>query len=138
MQIYQDNALNLARAASQEALADAPVLPEEITHLVTVTCTGFASPGVDVGLIEQLQLPATTQRIRVGFMGCHGAINGLRTIRGLTAADPDAKVLLCCIELCSPHFRVASEADIVIGSALFGDGAAALVAEAALLTLPGN
>jgi alpha-pyrone synthase len=78
-----------------------------VTHLVTVSCTGFMAPGVDVALIEGLGLAATVQRTHVGYMGCHGALNGLRVARAFTGADPGACVLLCAVELCSLHYYSA-------------------------------
>lgn len=101
--------------------------PASITHLVTVSCTGFAAPGVDWHLFDALGLSPTVQRVQVGFMGCHGAINGLRTARGLAAADPDAVVLLCAVELCSLHYRMTWEDEAMVGNALFADGSAAVV-----------
>lgn len=128
MQLYGQLAGPLAEAAALRALEDAQTEPDEITHLVTVSCTGFGAPGIDIGLIQTLGLPATTQRINVGFMGCHGAINGMRAVRGLVAAEPDAKVLMCAVELCSLHYRLTWDDEGIIGNALFADGAAALVA----------
>lgn len=127
MELYTYFAGPMAESASQAALDDADVPPEEITHLVTVSCTGFAAPGVDIQLIKTLGLPETTQRINVGFMGCHGAINGLRAVQGLVAANPKAKVLMCAVELCSLHYRMAWDDEGIIGNALFADGAGALV-----------
>jgi predicted naringenin-chalcone synthase len=101
--------------------------PGSITHLVTVSCTGFAAPGLDWYLFDDLGLSPTVQRVQVGFMGCHGAINGLRTARGLAAADPQAVVLLCAVELCSLHYRMRWDDEAMIGNALFADGAAAAV-----------
>lgn len=128
MQIYGEFALQLAATACNRALDDAKVKADEITHLVTVSCTGFGAPGVDIGLIQSLGLPATTQRLHLGFMGCHGAINGMRAVRGLVAADPHAKVLMCAVEICSLHFRLTWDDEGIIGNALFSDGAAAIVA----------
>lgn len=98
-----------------------------ITHLVTVSCTGFAAPGLDWKLFDALGLSGHVQRVHVGFMGCHGAINGLRTARGLVAADPDAVVLVCAVELCSLHYRMDWDDEAMVGNALFADGAAALI-----------
>jgi predicted naringenin-chalcone synthase len=124
---YAQDALPLALAAARVALTRAAVPPASLTHLVTVSCTGFAAPGVDVGLIRALGLPATTQRTHIGFMGCHGAINGLRVAHALAAADPRARVLLCAVELCSLHFQYGSDPDQLIANALFADGAGAAV-----------
>ena len=75
------------------ALADAELGGPEISHLVTVSCTGFHAPGIDMELIRALELPPTVARTHVGFMGCHGAFNGLRVASAFAAADPDAVLL---------------------------------------------
>jgi predicted naringenin-chalcone synthase len=130
MQWYADHAPPLALRASHDALERAELSPRDVTHLVTVSCTGFMAPGIDLQLIRKLGLPATVQRTHVGFMGCHGALNGLRVARGLMAADPGARVLLCAVEICSLHFCSSWDANRVVGNAIFGDGAAALVGSA--------
>lgn len=127
MRLYAEHAGPLALAAAGSAIASSSVLPGELTHLITVCCTGFEAPGFDIELIDRLGLPATVERIQIGFMGCHGAINGLRAALGITAADPAARVLLCATELCSLHFCFSWEPDRILGNVLFADGSAALV-----------
>ena len=127
MQIYVAEAAPLALTAARQALDQSGVRPADVTHLVSVSCTGFSAPGVDVALIQGLELPTTTQRTHVGFMGCHGALNGLRVARALTTADPTARVLLCAVELCSLHYHYGWDPKRVVANALFADGAAALV-----------
>jgi prepilin-type processing-associated H-X9-DG protein len=127
MERYCREALPLATEACRKALAEAGIAPSEITHLVTVSCTGFAAPGVDVGLIKGLGLKPTTVRTNVGFMGCHGAINGLRAAAGYTGSDPKARVLMCCVELSSLHFYYGWNPKRMVGNALFADGSAAVV-----------
>jgi predicted naringenin-chalcone synthase len=130
MRVYSEEAPKLALEASRRALADANVGAETITHLVTVSCTGFAAPGVDIAVIRGLGLPATTERVHVGFMGCHGALNGLRVARAFAAADPGATVLLCAVELCSIHYHYGWDPKRVVANALFADGAGAAVVRA--------
>jgi predicted naringenin-chalcone synthase len=130
MALYEREALPMALASSQQALADADVRPADITHLVTVSCTGFAAPGFDIGLIKALGLPATVQRTHVGFMGCHGALNGLRVASAYADALPGAKILLCATEICSIHYYYPWNPKRIVGNALFGDGSAALVGAA--------
>jgi predicted naringenin-chalcone synthase len=130
MAMYMREALPLAQAAARQALDESGVAPQAITHLVTVSCTGFAAPGFDIGLVKALELPATVARTHVGFMGCHGALNGLRVARAYTSADPSARVLLCAAELCSIHYHYAWDPKRLVGNALFADGAAAIVASA--------
>jgi predicted naringenin-chalcone synthase len=127
MRRYDEQVRPLALEAARRAIAAAGIAPGEITHLVTVSCTGFAAPGFDVALIEDLALNPTVERTHLGFMGCHGALNGLRVARALTGSDPSACVLLCAAELCSLHFQYGFDAEQAVANALFADGAAALV-----------
>jgi predicted naringenin-chalcone synthase len=124
---YGEEAPTLAHRAASAALDASGVAADEITHLITVSCTGFNAPGIDIALIDRLGLPSTTERVQVGFMGCHGAINGLRAARGLVAANPEAKVLVCCVELCSLHFQYGTDTDLIVSNALFADGASAMI-----------
>ena len=117
----------LALAASRRALDAGGVDPATITHLVTVSCTGFSAPGFDLALIHGLALDPGVARTHVGFMGCHGALNGLRVASAFAMAEPAAHVLVCAAELCSLHFRYGWDADQAVSNALFGDGAAAVV-----------
>ena len=127
MKTYEEYALPLALRAAEAAFADARMDAKAITHIVTVSCTGFAAPGVDVGLIQRLGLRPTTERTHVGFMGCHGALNGLRVARALSDADPAARVLLCAVELCSLHYHYGWNPKRMVANALFADGAAAVI-----------
>ncbi len=130
MELYARFASDLAVQSARQALEASQVNAEQITHLVVVTCTGFDAPGVDLELIERLGLPKTTQRVQVGFMGCHGAINGIRTALAIAGSNPRAKVLLCAIELCSLHYRFTWDAEKIIGNALFADGSGSIIVSA--------
>jgi len=123
---YEAEAPPLAEEASRRALEDASTSAEDITHLVTVSCTGFFSPGLDAALIETLGLSRTVHRTHVGFMGCHGALNGLR-VAASQAWEAEARVLLCAVELCSLHFSYGWDPETMVANALFADGAAAVV-----------
>ena len=127
MKVFAQSALPLALEASAKALRQASLDPDKITHLVTVSCSGFQAPGVDIGLIRGLNLSPTTERIHIGFMGCHGALNGLRAASALAAAHPKARILLCAVELCSLHYQYGWDPEQVVANALFADGAAAAV-----------
>jgi predicted naringenin-chalcone synthase len=127
MKFYAECAPALALEAATRSLEEAKLKPSDITHLVTVSCTGFDAPGVDIALIDKLGLRPTTQRVQVGFMGCHGAINGLRVAKALAESDPKARVLLCAVELCSLHYRFLWDPQRIVANALFADGAAAVV-----------
>jgi len=128
---YADHAPQLAVDAASDALGLADLSPEQVTQLITVTCTGFVSPGIDMSLVKQLGLSPSVGRTQVGFMGCHGALNGLRVAQAFADADPKACVLMCAVELCSLHYQYGWDADRLVSNALFADGAAAVAASGA-------
>jgi alkylresorcinol/alkylpyrone synthase len=127
MKVYERQAAPLALSAARQALADAQCPADAVTGLITVSCTGFQAPGVDIRLIKELPLPATVQRTHVGFMGCHAAFNGLRVARAFADADPHACVLVCATELCSLHYHYGYDPKKLVGNALFADGSAAVL-----------
>ena len=127
MQRYALEAPPLALEAAQQALAASGVAAARLTHLVTVSCTGFSAPGIDVALIKGLGLPPSIGRVQIGFMGCHGALNGLRVAQAFVEAEPTARALLCAVELCSLHYQYGLNPEAIVANALFADGAAAAV-----------
>lgn len=127
MQRYAQDAPLLALTAARRALVGSRLAASQLSHLVTVSCTGFVAPGVDIRLIKALGLAQDVGRVHIGFMGCHGALNGLRVASALVSASPGAGVLLCAVELCSLHFCYGWDAEKVVSNALFADGAAALI-----------
>ncbi len=127
MELYAEHARPLARDAARAALVDADLEAQQITHLVTVSCTGFGAPGVDRDLIDDLGLSSDVARTHIGFMGCHAALNALRVARAFAAESPAAHVLVCAVELCTLHVQHTWHVDDVVGHALFADGAAAAV-----------
>ena len=100
---------------------------QEITHLITVTCTGLSAPGLDLQLMELLNLPKNIFRTSVNFMGCYAAIHALKLADTLARTDPDARILIVCTELCTLHFQQKATTDNITSSLLFGDGSAAVL-----------
>ena len=131
MQRYELEAPLLAVKAAAAALQQSSLEPSQITHLITVSCSGFSAPGVDLAIVEALGLPFSTARTHVGFMGCHGALNGLRTAHAFSAADPNACVMVCATELCTLHHQYGWDPQKIVANSLFADGAAAVVGRAA-------
>ena len=127
MEAYEQCAPGLAESAGRSALADAGVAARDVTDLIVVSCTGFSAPGVDVALVERLGMRPTVRRTLVGYMGCFGAIVGLRTAVGASLACPAGVCLVVCVELCSLHVRPDRSTENQVTSALFGDGASAAV-----------
>ncbi len=120
----------MAQRAAEGALHESGIRAGQLTHLITVSCTGFAAPGFDQSLIAALGMRSTIARTHIGYMGCHGALNGLRVARAFVGAAPAARVLLCAAELCTLHLYYGWNQEKMIANALFGDGAAAVVCAA--------
>ncbi len=127
---YEEAIAPMAAEAAGKALASAGMAASEVTHLVTVSCTGFSAPGFDLALFDRLGLRPVVQRTHVGFMGCHGALNGLRVAGAFAGADRSARVLVCAAELTSLHFRYEADPRLSVVNALFADGAAAVAGRA--------
>lgn len=128
MHRYERHAGPLALRVASEALGKSALLPRQITHLITVTCTGFFAPGIDCRLVEGLSLERTVERMQLGFMGCHALLNALRVAAAIARSEPEARILVTSLELCSLHFQYGWDADRVVSNSLFADGAGALVA----------
>ncbi|MEV4902692.1 type III polyketide synthase [Citricoccus sp. NPDC055426] len=135
--VYAEHAGDLYERAAAGALADCPDLgTADVTHVITVSCTGFFSPGPDYQLVRRLGLPDTTKRIHLGFMGCYAALPALRDAAAICAAEPAAVVLVVSAELCTVHVRVANDQDTIVGASLFSDGAGAAVVTGADRPVP--
>lgn len=129
--LFAEEATKLFIEAADAAVSKCDGIdPQDITHLVTVSCTGFFNPGPDYKIVRALGLNPAVQRYHLGFMGCYAAFPALRAAKSFCEADPAAVVLVVCAELCSLHVRTSNDPDTIMGSALFADGAAAAVVTA--------
>ena len=128
MAIYKANALNVAALAIENCLEKIPAFAKgSITHLITVSCTGMYAPGIDIELVQKLNLASTTQRTTINFMGCYGAFNALKVADAICQSQPSANVMVVCVELCTLHFQKSMSLDNMIANAIFADGAAAVL-----------
>lgn len=130
-EIFAREAGPLFIESARKALEACPDLSAaDVTHVITVSCTGFYNPGPDYQVVRGLGLSPSTQRFHLGFMGCYAAFPGLRAAKSFCEADPNAVVLVICVELCSLHVRSSNNPDAIMGSAIFADGAAAAIVTA--------
>ncbi len=123
MGLYAEGAPGLGLAAIDALAAQMPL--DGITHLIVASCTGFVAPGIDQIIAAALELDPGVERLLIGFMGCYAAITALRTARHIVRSEPDARVLVLTIELCSLHLRETQELEPLLAMLQFGDGAAA-------------
>ncbi|HSG54214.1 MAG TPA: type III polyketide synthase [Paracoccaceae bacterium] len=122
MQVYATEAPALAL----QAIAGLPKLGI-ITHIVVASCTGFMAPGLDQVIARKLCLPPSVERISIGFMGCYAGITALRTAAHLVRSQPDARVLVVAVELCSLHLQKTGNIEALLAMRQFADGAAAAI-----------
>ncbi len=126
MKLYKQEALPLSLKAAQNCLDE---LDEaiHITHLITVSCTGMSAPGLDLELVEALNLSPNIFRTSVNFMGCYAGIHALKLGKMICDSIPNANVLIVATELCTLHFQQDYTLDNAASSLLFADGSAALL-----------
>ncbi|GHM98928.1 chalcone synthase [Cytophagales bacterium WSM2-2] len=127
MSAYRQYACPLSLEAIKNCVE--PNRISEITHLITVSCTGMYAPGLDIDILNSLSLPTSTERTCINFMGCYAAVNGLKVADAICKSNNDAKVLIVCTELCSLHFQKEFTEDNILANALFADGSAAILVE---------
>lgn len=124
MEWFQCCATKLSATAIRNCLRGL-IKKNEITHLITVSCTGLSAPGLDISILEEMKLNPSLSRTSVNFMGCYAAIHALKMANAICLADRDARVVIVCTELCTLHFQKEYDMDNITSSLLFGDGAAA-------------
>jgi predicted naringenin-chalcone synthase len=125
MGIYEKVALDLSVEAIAK-LIEGHIPAKDITHLITISCTGMSAPGLDLQVMEALQLASTIFRTSINFMGCYAAIHGLKMAKMICDSTPNANVVVVATELCTLHFQKEYSEDNAASSLLFADGAAAV------------
>jgi alkylresorcinol/alkylpyrone synthase len=126
--LYVDNAVEILAGAAVRCLAAAGLAAEAVDAVVTVSTTGIATPSLDARLMERLPLRSDVQRLPIFGLGCAGGVTGLARAAALSRAMPDATILVLVVELCGLTFRAQDlSKSNIIATALFGDGAAALL-----------
>jgi predicted naringenin-chalcone synthase len=128
MQWFNENAAALSVATIKDCI-DGKINSNGITHLITVSCTGLSAPGLDLEIMEAMQLPSTLYRTSVNFMGCYAAIHALKLADAICKTDTAANVIIVCTELCTLHFQKENTVDNITSTLLFADGCAAALVQ---------
>jgi alkylresorcinol/alkylpyrone synthase len=139
MSRFVAEAMPLGKEAVAAALADADLDPADVGLFTVVSCTGYATPGLDILLARDLGMTDAVQRLHIGHMGCYAALPGLSATADFVAARRRPAVMLC-LELTSLHVQPSTETarsgeptaeDLqqMVAHALFSDAAAAVVLE---------
>ena len=125
--LYRKYAIDLSTQAVQKCLAKSDFKTNDITHLITVSCTGMYAPGLDFDLINAFNLSKNIDRTAINFMGCYAAITATKRANDICLANAGASVLVVCVELCTIHFHNEKTDDNLLANAIFSDGAAAFL-----------
>jgi predicted naringenin-chalcone synthase len=129
MRRYQAEAIPLGKEAVSRALTDAGIRADELGLFAVCSCTGYATPGLDILLARDLGMAPGVQRLFVGHMGCYAALPGLGTVTDFVRSRGKPALLLCA-ELTSLHLQppaVRADLQQIVSHALFSDAAAAVV-----------
>ena len=125
--LYKVEASQLAYEAASKVLKAWGGNSEDISHVISVSCTGMVAPGIEFDLMKLLNLKSSTQRLGINFMGCFGAFKGLSVAQAFAKENPKHRILLVCTELCSLHLQAEQTLDNILANSLFSDGAAAVI-----------
>lgn len=125
MEVYKQNAFHLAKRALDQL--DFSKISSSITHLIITTCTGFYAPGLDLEIVNHYKLKSSVERTIIGFMGCYAAFNALKMASHIVRSEPNAKVAVLNLELCSLHLKETENLEELLSFLIFADGCAASI-----------
>ncbi|XP_021297880.1 chalcone synthase [Herrania umbratica] len=119
----------LGKEAATKAIKEWGQPKSKITHLVFCTTSGVDMPGADYQLTKLLGLRPSVKRLMMYQQGCFAGGTVLRVAKDLAENNKGARVLVVCSEITAVTFRGPSDThlDSLVGQALFGDGAAAII-----------
>eukprot|EP01018_Ginkgo_biloba_P024401 Gb_02579 [translate_table: standard] len=129
LEISNEAVTELAVEASLNCIKEWGRPVTEITHLVYVSSSEVRLPGGDLYLATKLGLRNDVSRVLLYFLGCYGGVTGLRVAKDLAENNPGSRVLLATSETTILGFRPpnADRPYDLVGAALFGDGAGAMI-----------
>uniref|UniRef100_A0A7C8YTZ3 Chalcone synthase n=2 Tax=Opuntia streptacantha TaxID=393608 RepID=A0A7C8YTZ3_OPUST len=119
----------LGKEAALKAIKEWGQPKSKITHVIVCTTSGVDMPGADYQLTKLLGLRPSVRRFMLYQQGCFAGGTVLRLAKDLAENNRGARVLVVCSEITAICFRGPTEThlDSMVGQALFGDGAGALI-----------
>ncbi len=124
---YEIEAPRLAKTAFEESLEKAHLKADEIDALIICTCTGYICPGITSHVAEQTGMRRDALLLDLVGLGCGASIPAIRNAASIIGANPQAKVAVIAVEICSAAFYLDDDPGVIISACLFGDGASASI-----------
>ncbi|MEU5161298.1 type III polyketide synthase [Streptomyces sp. NPDC020875] len=125
---YLTEVVRLGAAAAEQALKHAGADPADVDAFVFVSCTGYALPGPDAYIAQEIGLRPTVRRTPIQQLGCAAGASALAEAYHYLLGRPDTTVLVVAAELSSLSFQPEQHSlSDFISNGVFGDGAAAAV-----------
>ncbi|AXT18671.1 type III polyketide synthase [Flavobacteriaceae bacterium AU392] len=126
--IYTRESIKLAEGVLTKALDKANLNPKDLDYIITVSCTGIMIPSLDAYLINSLGLRQDIVRLPVTEMGCAAGVSGIIYAKNFLKANPNKRAAVIAVEAPTATFQLDDYSMVnVVSSAIFGDGAAAVI-----------
>ena len=133
---FHEEGVRLSVNACKKAIAEWGGSVDDITHIVTTTCTNSANPGFDHRVVKQLGLNSSVEKILLHGVGCSGGLAAIRTASnialGSSFRNKPARILVLACEISSLLVRseldsINKEQKVRLGVCLFSDCASSAI-----------